>query len=105
VPGRITRKKRTTPIGYLLDVLFGYQGRHRPYYGYLERELRMYPLTCIPLNTDQLLAKIDAIAASADRAAQQELLATVDALLRPDGFGDVFDSWGADYRWMHDFKG
>jgi hypothetical protein len=92
-------------ISYLLDILFAYEKRHRPYYGYLERELCIYPLTCIPLTSDQLLAKIDAIAASADRATQQELLAMVDALLRPGGFGDVFDSWGADYGWMHDFKG
>ena len=92
-------------IGWLLDVLFGYEGRHRPYYGYLERELGKYPLTSIPLSSDALLAKIDAIAASADRATQQELLTMVDALLRPDGFGEVFDSWDADYQWMHSFKG
>jgi hypothetical protein len=88
----------------LLDILFGYEGRHRPYYGYLERELRTYPLTRIPLSSDRLLAKIDVIAASADRATQQELLAMVDALLRPDGFGDVFDSWEAKYQWMQSFQ-
>lgn len=91
-------------IGWLLDVLFGYEGRHRPYYGYLERELHTYPLTCIPLSSDQLLAKIDVIAASADRATQQELLAIVDSLLRPDGFGDGFDSWGEKYEWMQSFQ-
>jgi hypothetical protein len=92
-------------IGYLLDALFGYESRHRPFYGYLERELRTYPLTSIPLSGDQLLAKIDTISASADRATQQELLATVDMLLRPAGFGDVFDDWDNKYEWMQSFKG
>jgi hypothetical protein len=86
-------------------VLFGYESRHRPFYGYLERELRTYPLTSIPLSGDQLLAKIDTISASADRATQQELLAMVDTLLRPAGFGDVFDDWGEKYEWMQSFKG
>jgi hypothetical protein len=91
-------------IGFLLDVIFGYENRHRPFYGYLERELRVYPLTSIALSADQLLAKIDAIAANADRATQQELLAMVDSLLRPAGFGEVFDDWEAKYEWMQNFK-
>jgi len=92
-------------IGWLLDILFGYEGRHRPYYGYLERELRTYPLVSIALSGDQLLTQIDTITASADRATQQELLAMVDALLRPEGFGDVFDDWAEKYEWMRSFKG
>jgi hypothetical protein len=92
-------------IGYLLDVLFGYEGRHRPFYGYLERELQKYPLKNGRLSSDDLLAKIDAISASADRATQQELLALVDMLLRPAGFGEVFDDWEEKYGWMQNFKG
>jgi hypothetical protein len=92
-------------IGCLLDVLFGYEGRHRPFYGYLERELRTYPLRNVLLSSDDLLAKIDAITASADRATQQELLAMVDMLLRPAGFGDVIDDWAEKYEWMQSFKG
>ena len=91
-------------IGYLLDVLFGYAGRHRTFYGYLERELRTYPLTSIPLSGDQLLTQIDLISASADRATQQELLAMADALLRPAGFSDVFDDWDEKYEWMQSFQ-
>ena len=30
-------------------------------------------------------------------------LHVVDAFLRPAGFGDVFDDWGAKYRWMQSF--
>jgi hypothetical protein len=92
-------------IGYLLSVLFGREGRHQPFYSYLERELRKYPLTSIPMSGYDLLAKIAAISETADLAAQQELLAMVDALLRPAGYGDVFDDWGAKYPWMQSFKG
>jgi hypothetical protein len=92
-------------IGFLLDVLFAFEGRHRPFYSYLEREIRKYPLTRLPLSGDQLLAKIAAMSESADLATQQELLAMVDALLRPAGFGDVFDDWGAKYPWMQSFRG
>jgi hypothetical protein len=28
----------------------------------------------------------------------------VDALVRPAGFGDVFDDWGAKYPWMRSFR-
>jgi hypothetical protein len=80
-------------------------GCHRPFYGYLERELRTYPLTSIPLSGHQLLAKIDTISASANRATQQELLALVDTQMRPAGFGNVFDDWDEKYEWMQRFRG
>jgi hypothetical protein len=99
------RLEATESITYLLDVLFGYEMRHRPFHGYLERELQKYPLASLPISADELLAKIDLISSSADRAAQQELLAMVDNLLRPAGFGDVFDDWGDNYPWMRSFTG
>jgi hypothetical protein len=92
-------------IGFLLDVLFAFERRHRPFYGYLERELERHPLQRLPLGGAELLAKLGAISERADLAAQQELLAMVDALLRPAGFGDVFDDWDEKYPWMLGFKG
>ena len=29
----------------------------------------------------------------------------VDALLRPAGYGDMFDDWGDKYPWMQSFRG
>ena len=92
-------------IGYLLGVLFAFEGRHQPFYSYLERELHTYPLKSIPMSGDELLAKIAAVSERADLATQQELLAMVDALVRPAGFGDVFDDWDAKYPWMQSFRG
>jgi hypothetical protein len=90
-------------IGFLLDVLFAFEGRHRPFHGYLERELEHCPLQHTPLNGTKLLARISAVSEHADLEAQQELLAMVDALVRPEGFGDVFDDWGDKYSWMQSF--
>jgi hypothetical protein len=90
---------------YLLGALFAFEGRHQPVHSYLERELHKYPLTSIPLSGDQLLAKIAAISERADRVTQPELLAIVDQLLRPAGFGEVFDDWGAKYPWMQSVRG
>lgn len=92
-------------IGYLLGVLFAFEGRHQPFYSYLERELHKYPLVSIPLSGDQLLAKIAAVSERTDLATQQELLSMVDALVRAAGFGDVFDDWGTKYPWMQSFTG
>jgi hypothetical protein len=99
------RSMRCLRLRDTLGVLFAFEGRHQPFYSYLERELHAYPLTSIPISGDELLAKIAVVSERADLATQQELLAMVDALVRPAGFGDVFDDWGAKYPWMQSFKG
>jgi predicted nucleotidyltransferase len=43
-------------IGLALTVIFALEGRHRPYYGYLARELEARPLTTIPLPADDPVA-------------------------------------------------
>ena len=40
--------------------------RHRPYYGYLARELEARPLANFPLPADELLAMLSTILESAD---------------------------------------
>ena len=77
---------------------------HRPYYGYLARELNARPLATFPLPADELLAMIDTILASADAPAQQRLLAIIDALGRQAGCDEAFDEWGDRYRWMQRYR-
>ncbi|MGH2557504.1 MAG: nucleotidyltransferase domain-containing protein [Thermomicrobiales bacterium] len=101
---RGARLEAADALGYALTVIFAIEGRHRPYFGYLEREPRVYPLQTFPLDPDELLAMIDAVLDEADVPTQQRLLAIVDDLCRPAGFGDVFDGWGADYQWMQTFR-
>jgi predicted nucleotidyltransferase len=98
------RLEAADAIGHALTVLFALEGRHRPYYGYLARELMARPLGSFPLPADELLSMIDIILASADAPTQQRLLAIVDSLGRQAGCGDVFDEWGDRYAWMQQYR-
>ena len=91
-------------LGHLLTVLFALEGRHRPYYGYLERELRAAPLQASPLPADELLRAIGTIRRDGDLATQQALLGTVEVVCRQAGCGDVFDAWGNAYHWTKSFR-
>ena len=91
-------------IGYFLSLIFGLEGRHRPYYGYLERELRVYPLQHFPLPSEVLLNSIARILTTADLPTQQTLLRTVESVCRAAGIGDVIDAWVQDYPWMISFQ-
>lgn len=56
----------------LLTFLFGLEGRHAPFLGYLEGELRHYPLTHLPFKVTEFLELIDRVS-SGDVAAQGRL--------------------------------
>lgn len=98
------RLEAADSLGHLLTVIFALEGRHRPYYGYLARELRACPLAAFPLESADLLARIGAIADGGDLAAQQGLLGTVERVCRAAGCGDVFAAWGVDYPWMKTYR-
>ncbi len=98
------RLEAADSIGHALTVIFALEGRLRPYYGYLERELRAYPLRAFPLSPGELLAVVGAILEDSDPAPQQRLLAVVEADCRRAGHGDMIDEWGADYEWMTRFR-
>ena len=98
------RLEAADAIGHALTVIFALEGRHRPYYGYLARELEARPLATFPLPADELLAMLSTILESADAGTQQRLLGIIDALGRQAGCGDVFDEWEADYVWMQQYR-
>ena len=82
----------------LLTFLFGLEGRHAPFTGYLERELNAYPLTRLPLSIADFLAGLEKTL-QADAGAMQALLRQVDTLGHAEGLGDVFGGWGEAYPW------
>jgi hypothetical protein len=98
------RLEAADAIGHALTVIFALEGRHRPYYGYLARELEARPLQSFPLPADEMLAMIDTILASADAATQQRLLAIIDPLGRQAGCDEAFDEWGDRYAWMQRYR-
>ncbi|MDF3018318.1 MAG: hypothetical protein K0R44_3543 [Thermomicrobiales bacterium] len=98
------RLEAADAIGHALTVVFALEGRHRPYYGYLARELEAHPLANFPLPADELLAMLSAILERADAGTQQRLLGIIDTLGRQAGCGEVFEEWESDYVWMQQYR-
>lgn len=84
----------------MLDAIFALELRPRPFDGYLEKELKKYPLKKFPWKREKFLRKILLIQASAGLKAQQEILKDAEKLFRKEGYSKVFDGWGKDLDWM-----
>src|SRR5262249_11338601 len=97
------RLETADEIGYALTFIFASEGRHRPYYGYLERELRARPLQAFPLTGEALLAMILAIVETSGAVPQQRLCEVIDTVARQQGCADVLTGWGEKYDWMQGF--
>lgn len=89
-------------IPSLLIFLFGLEGRHAPFMGYLERELNAYPLARLPLPVAELLRGLEGTL-QADVGAIKTLLRHVDRLGHDEGLADVFGGWDEAYGWMLSF--
>lgn len=57
----------------LLTVVFAFNGRHRPFLGYTDREFKKYPLKVLPLKKEVFVKKIEKVLKTADLRTQQEL--------------------------------
>ena len=86
----------------LLTFLFGLEGRHAPFAGYLERELTAYPLRTLPIPVAKLLMDLEGTL-QAEASALKSLLYQVDKLGHDEGLDDVFTAWGGAYPWMLHF--
>ena len=83
----------------LLNFLFGLEGRHAPFLGYLERELERYPLEQLPFKVDDFLEFVDR-ASSGNVAAQGHLFEAIETISLEAGLRDVLTAWGDAYGWM-----
>ena len=91
-------------IQLFFDVIFAiHGGRLRPYYKYLRWELEQFPLVKIPMDANEILAKITRILDEGDLETQQDILKIMEKVFRKEGHGEVFDSWGEDLVWMRSF--
>jgi hypothetical protein len=87
-------------VGPLLDALFALNGRRlRPYYKYLEWELKERPLAHSPWDADALPALMVRLF-EADVAILAQVFGEAEALFRRRGYGEVFDVWGPALDWM-----
>ena len=64
------RLEASTSIPYLLDLVFSLHNRPKPFYGYLERELKAYPLEKLPWSGEEFLKKLLTILSNADPETQ-----------------------------------
>ncbi len=88
----------------LLTCVFAFNGRCRPFLGYVEKELEKYPLEYLPWHSIELLAKIEKVLATADLKTQQELLMGIEKMSRETGHGKVFDGWKGKDKWAMEYK-
>ncbi len=84
--------------GPLLDALFAFEHRVKPFYGYLEQELVYYPLRVLPWPVQDFLQYVTA-ASRGELTALQQLLRGIETLSREQGFDWVFDAWEGQDRW------
>jgi hypothetical protein len=88
----------------LLNIVFAIHGRLRPYYKYYEWELKNYPLTKLNISGEEFTKQVMVILESADIETQKKLLLEMETVTRKEGYGEVWDSWGAMLAWMKNFK-
>jgi predicted nucleotidyltransferase len=88
----------------LLTLVFAMNGRHRPFLGYVEKELKAYPLERLPWSSDEFVVKMKKVLETADLKTQQELLSGIEKLSREMGHGKMFDGWEGKDKWTMNFK-
>lgn len=82
---------------YLLTILFGLEGRLRPYNKYLEWDLKEHPLKFLPWPPDAFVGKLKKIMTTGDIETQKEIFTKVCELFRREGYGKVIDGWKGYY--------
>lgn len=99
-----SRLEAAESIPFLLNSVFGLEGRLKPYYKYIQWELIKYPISKLPWTGDVFLEKIISILTTADIFTQQEILKVIESIFRLEGYGDVFDAWGVKLDLMKNYK-
>ncbi len=98
------RLEASRSIHFLLEVLFGIEGRVAPYYKYLDWELARYPLESLEMQREEIVASLMRILDDADVRTQQRLLQATERGCRAAGYGDILDDWEPDLKWVRTYK-
>ena len=88
----------------LLTLIFALNGRHRPFLGYVQKELEAYPLEYLPWSPAEFVLKIKRVLETADLKTQQELLIGIEKMSRDMGHGKMFDGWEGKDKWAMTFN-
>jgi len=84
----------------LLNAIFALEGRVKPFYKYLDWELKNYPLVKLPWAKNEFISIILKIVQTGDLLTQQEVLKKIEDVFRKEGFDKLFDSWEEMLPWM-----
>lgn len=76
-----------------LDALFALEGRIRPYYKYLEFELKNYPLKESPFEGSLLIGNLLKVFETGDLAIQKEIFKWTEKAFRAKGYSAALDEW------------
>jgi predicted nucleotidyltransferase len=88
----------------LLTLVFAMNGRHRPFLGYVQKELETYPVEHLPWSPSEFVQKIQHVLEAADLKTQQELLKGMEKMGREMGHGHMFDGWEEKDKWTMTFR-
>lgn len=88
----------------LLTLAFALHGKHRPFLGYVGKELDKHPLEKLPWSSQEFMDKIKKVLETADIQTQQELLMGMERICRTEGHGHMFDGWEGKDKWTMTFK-
>lgn len=91
-------------IPFLLDAVFALEARPRPFYRYLAKELKKYPLKKLSWSSEVFLKKIVKVITSGDLKVQQEILRETEKTFRKFGYGKVFNGWEGKDKWARDYR-
>ena len=87
----------TESVFYLLTILFGLEGRLRPYNKYLEWDLKEHPLKFLPWPPDAFIGKLKKVMTTGDIETEKEIFTKVCELFKSKGYGEVIDGWKGYY--------
>lgn len=78
---------------YLLNIVFGIEGRLRPYNKFLEWDIKEHPLKLLPWQADDFIEKVKKIMTTGDIEFQKEIFRKICELFKKEGYGEVIDGW------------
>ncbi len=98
------RLEASNAVNDLLTVVFAFEKRHRPFLGYIEKELINFPLLELPWDVKAFIEMITRVLSDGNLETQQELLKGIEKLSREKGYGQVFDEWKGKDKWAMMYK-
>ena len=84
-------------LPYLMDALYGLEGRVKPYNKYFEWELLNHPLACLPWRADEFMRDYTTILTTGDLVTQERIFTHVKRLFGEHGYAETIDAWKGKY--------